>query len=107
MGWVSEESFEEVAAGLIMTREKRREIQKMNRDDLQRYLIRLYKLGFEDGMDALQAMLEEKAEEAEGYTVPFEEITLDWEDVLSVIARVRGIGPRLLQKIDEKLKEEY
>lgn len=107
MGWVSEDSFEEVAAGLIMTREKRREIQKMNRDDLQRYLIRLYKLDFEDGMDALQAMLEQKAEEAEEDTLPFEAVTLDWEDVLSVIAKVRGIGPRLLQKIDEKLREEY
>ena len=30
-----------------------------------------------------------------------------WEEVLEVIGKVRGIGPKTLAAIDEKLRSEY
>ena len=37
----------------------------------------------------------------------FEEISVSWEDVLAVIAEVKGVGPKILANIDKKLKEKY
>ena len=107
MGWVSQEHFEAVAAGLIITREKRREIQRMSREELQHWVAVVYKIAFEDGADAVQQMLEQRYEEAEAEAMPFEEVIVGWEDVLTVIGKVKGIGPKLLAEIDRKLKEEF
>ncbi len=106
MGWVSDEAFEAVAAGVLVTRERRREIQRMTREQLQRYLCQLYRMAFEDGAEAVETTLREKYEPAQE-VLPFEEVTVDWDDVMAVIAEVKGIGPQLLRRIDDKLKEKY
>ena len=107
MGWVSPERFEAEAAGLIITREKRREGHRRSREELQHWVAVVYKIAFEDGADAVQQMLEQRYAEAEEEAMPFEEVTVDWDDVLAVISKVKGIGPKLLQEIDRKLREEY
>lgn len=107
MGYVTPEDFDAVVAGLVITREKRREIQRMSRDELQLWVINLYKAAFEDGLDQVERLFELKYEEAESEAMPFEEITVDWEDVLGTIAEVRGVGPKILANIDKKLKEKY
>ena len=104
MGWVSDEAFEAVAAGVLVTRERRREIQHMTREQLQRYLVYLYRAGFEAGADAIQKHLVALSH-ADDENV--DEVSVSWDDVLGVIADVKGIGPKMLQKIDEKLRETY
>lgn len=101
---VAPEAEEKAFSEIVVTREQRRRIQNMKRDELTRYLIHLYRDGFEDGIDTLQ---EELAQKVEKDALPFEEVSVDWEDVLAVIGQVRGIGPGLLQRIDKKLREEY
>ena len=107
MSYVSDAAVEAIIEDLRVTREKRRSIQNMTREQLQRYLVYLYRQGFEAGADAIQKYLEEQREQAEAEAMPFEEVKLDWEDVLAVIAKVKGIGPKTLQAIDNKLKEEF
>ena len=107
MSYVSDAAVEAVLADLRVTREKRRAIQNMTKEQLQRYLVNLYRQGYEAGADAIREYLEETHAQAEADTMPFEEIKLDWEDVLSVIATVKGIGPKMLAAIDRKLREEY
>lgn len=105
MGYVSEEAVEAVASELIVNREKRRAIQGMTREELQRYLIKIYRSGFEDGADAIHKHLEQRADiEPED---DIEEVSISWDDVLSVIAEVKGVGPTILKAIDSKLKEVY
>ena len=45
--------------------------------------------------------------EATEEALPFEEISVEWEEVLGVIAEVKGVGPKILANIDKKLKEKY
>lgn len=104
MSYVSDAAVEAIVSELRVTREKRRDIQHMTRDQLQRYLVYLYRAGFEAGADAIQKHLAALSHaEDEGV----EEVTVGWEDVLNVIADVKGIGPKLLGEIDKKLREEY
>lgn len=104
MSYVSDAAVEAIVSELRVTREKRRDIQHMTRDQLQRYLVHLYRAGFEAGADAIQKHLAALSHaEDEGV----EEVTVGWEDVLNVIADVKGIGPKLLGEIDRKLREEY
>ncbi|MBQ6232827.1 MAG: hypothetical protein IJJ80_04910 [Clostridia bacterium] len=105
--YVSDEAAEAVVAELKVTREKRRGIQSMTQEQLQRYLVYLYRQGFEAGADAIQQHLEMIHEQAEEEALPFEDVQVAWEDVLAVIAQVKGIGPKMLEKIDSKLKETY
>lgn len=102
MSYVSDAGVEAIIEDLRVTREKRRSIQNMTRDQLQRYLVTLYRAGFEAGADAIQKYLEQTVEPAEE-----EEVSVAWEDVLAVIAKVKGVGPKTLQAIDKKLREEY
>lgn len=107
MGYVKPEDFDAVVAGLLITREKRREIQKMSREELQRWVVNLYKVAFEDGIKEIERRFEIKfVEEAED-ELPFAETTIEWEDVMRTIAEVKGIGPKILAKIDKKVKETY
>lgn len=103
---VGQEILEKVLGELRITREKRRQIQALSRIDLQRYLVRLYKLGYEDGINAVEGRFatEHDALQKEDDE---EEVKIEWDDVLKVIGEVRGIGPTLLNAIDAKLKEEY
>lgn len=107
MGYVRPEDFDAVVAGLVITRERRREIQKMSRDELQLWVINLYKAAFEDGINQIERLFEIRYEEADAEAMPFEEISVSWEDVLAVIAEVKGVGPKILAGIDKKLKEKY
>lgn len=107
MGHVSENAVQEAIDGIIVNREKRREIQRMTAREMTEYLVRLYRHGFEDGADAIQHYLEETRSQAEAEAMPFEEVTLEWDDVLAVIAKVRGIGAKTIAKIDQKLREVY
>lgn len=100
MGRVSEAAVARVMAELTMNREKRREIQKLTTEELKRYLVRIYRLGFEDGADACEQAAKMEAEQTE-------EVKADWDDVLRVIAEVKGIGPKILGAIDEKMREAF
>ena len=102
MSYVSDAAVEAIVSELRVTREKRRDIQHMTRDQLQRYLVYLYRAGFEAGADAIQKHLATLNQEDDA-----EEVSVSWEDVLNVIADVKGIGPKLLGEIDRKLREEY
>lgn len=105
MGYTSDEAVERIAKDIVVNRQKRREIQSMTKDELQRYLISVYRYGFESGAEAIEKHLAEKAKiDTEDDT---EEISIGWEDVLEVIATVKGIGPKMIRAIDDKLKEAY
>lgn len=104
MGYVSDDAVNAVIEELKMSREKRRSIQSMNKDELQRYLVHLYREGFEDGAEAVQKHLAALSHaEDEGV----EEVSVGWEDVLAVIADVKGMTNSMLDAIDKKLKEVY
>ena len=47
---VSEEAVAAVKESLVVSREKRRRIQTMSKDELQGYLVALYREGFERGL---------------------------------------------------------
>lgn len=104
--WVSDEAVAQVTSEIVVNREKKRAIQQMSTKELTKYLVRLYRLGFEAGADAIDKAMRQEAEarhadpEAE-----YEEVKADWTDVLRIISEVKGIGPKLTQAIDERLKE--
>lgn len=98
MGRVSEEAVSKVVSEMVVNREKRRQIQKMTTEELKRYLVRIYRMGFEDGADACEQAARKEAEETE-------EVKVDWGDVLRIIGEVKGIGPKMLDAIDQKMKE--
>ena len=104
MGYVSDDAVNAVIEELKMSREKRRAIQSMSKEELQRYLVHLYREGFEDGAEAIQKHLAALSHaEDEGV----EEVSIGWEDVLAVIADVKGMTNSMLDAIDKKLKEVY
>lgn len=100
---VSDEAVEAVLSELRINREKRRRIQSMSREELQRYVTNLYKIGIEDGTEACYKALMRERERAE----ESEEVAVDWEDVLNVIAQVKGVGANLITAIDSKLREVF
>lgn len=95
---VTEEAVQRVLSEMVVNREKRRQIQKMTTEELKQYLVRIYRMGFEDGADACEQAARKEAEETE-------EVKVDWGDVLRVIGEVKGIGPKMLDAIDKKMKE--
>ena len=106
MSYVSEAAVESIISELTINRDKRRAIQGMSRDELQRYIVNIYRRGFEDGAEAVQKRLEaEKDFRQIGSET--EEVTVEWSDVLEAIAEIKGIGPKMLQEIDAKLREKY
>ena len=102
---VSPDAEELALKDLNVTREKRRRIQAMTKDELQRYLVHLYRGGFEDGVNAVQERLADEADIEPEDDVT--EVQVGWEDVLKVIGEVKGVGPKTLAAIDQKLKEAY
>lgn len=105
MKYVSDEAVDRVSSDLIVNRQKRRVIQSMTKEELQKYLVRIYRFGFEDGADAIKKYLEKEADVSADDDL--EEISISWESVLSVIAEVKGVGPTILKAIDDNLKETY
>ena len=105
---VSDDAALKVAEELEVNRAKRRAIQGMTAQELTRYLVRIYRLGFEAGADAIEnAMRQEAAARHADPEAEYEEVKADWEDVLRVIGEVRGVGPKLLHAIDQKMREAY
>jgi hypothetical protein len=91
--------------GRILTREKARAVKRMSVDELNAWAVSIYGSGFRNGVDAVQDALEEQADvEAEDDVT---EVSVGWEEVLEVIGKVRGIGPKTLAEIDKALKEKY
>ena len=105
--YVSDNAVERLMDELTVNRAKRREIQGMSRQDLQRYLVNLYRAGFEDGAEAIQKHLNVIAERKQAQESDVEEVSIGWDEVLGVIADVKGIGPKLIGAIDAKLREVY
>ncbi len=106
--WVSDKAVNRAAEEVIVNREKRRAIQKMSPEDLTRYLIGIYRQGFEDGADAIdQSVRQEAAARHANPDDEYAEVRADWDDVLRLISEVRGVGPKLVAAIDKKLKETY
>lgn len=91
--------------GRIMTRQRAREIKRLNVDQLNAWAVHIYGEGFRHGCDAVQDALEEQTDvEAEDDVT---EVSVGWEEVLEVIGKVKGIGPKTLAAIDEKLRSEF
>lgn len=105
--YVSDNTIEQLARELNVNWALRREIQGMSREELQRYLVNLYLVGFEDGAAAIQKHLNVIAERKQAKEADVEEVSIGWDEVLGVIADVKGIGPKLLEAIDSKLREVY
>ena len=97
-----------LARGFALSRDEFRKIKAFNRQQMTRYVVEIYKRGFEDGLDAVQKAVEDTRAKAAGpVEQDAEEVKVDWEDVLSVIATVKGVSADLLQDIDRTLKEAY
>lgn len=93
------------SGGLNLSREKWRRLKSFSRDDFLRYIVEIYKEGFQAGCDAVTDRI--KVEHVESYDPETEEVQIDWQDILDLIGEVKGIGPKLKTAIDEKLREVY
>ena len=94
-----------LANGRLLTREAARAVKRLSVDELNAWAVHIYGEGFRHGCDAVQDALSEEAEiEAEDDVT---EVSVGWEEVLEVIGKVRGIGPKTLAEIDKALKEKY
>lgn len=94
-----------LADGRILTREAARKVKRMTTDELNVWAVHIYGEGFRSGCDAVQDALEEQADVETEDDVT--EVSVGWEDVLEVIGKVRGIGPKTLAAIDQRLREAY
>lgn len=107
---VSDEAFEDAISGGVMSRDTYRRLKQADRKGIERYIASVYRSGFEDGYnEACNSVGEQiKAEAAAKFSNPdaeYEEVKADWEDVLRIIAEVKGMTPKLTAAIDEKLRE--
>ena len=96
---VSDEAFAEATKGQLLSREQYRRIKSMSRRELEIMIANVYRNGFDDCAEAMQKKGEEAAEAEET-----EEVKRDWEDVLRMIAEVRGMTPEMLTEIDERMR---
>lgn len=104
MGRVTEEAVENVIRDLVVNRQKKRAIQSMSTKELTRYLVHLYRQGFEAGADAMDQAV--RAEAAAKHSDPegeYEEIKADWDDVLRLIAEVKADAIKLPKGFFEKV----
>ena len=97
---VSEEAVAKVISELVINRDKRRTIQKMSAPEMTTYLVGVYRSGFEDGAEGMAQQMQ-----VTGQVQDPDEIKRDWEDILSLIGEVKGVGPKLLKAIDEHVRE--
>ena len=105
---LSDDIIEKTLDGWQMfNREQMRRIKQMDRGQLERFVLSFYKSGFSDCLEQVRKRVQEEA--AAKHSNPddeYEEVKADWEDVLRMIGEVEGIGPKLLQKIDNRFREE-
>lgn len=106
MNRVTDETVEKVTSELVVNRQKKRAIQSMSTKELTRYLVHLYRQGFEAGAEAIEKAMQQEAESRHADPeAEYDEVKADWDDVLRLIAEVKGVGPKLTEAIDRKLKE--
>lgn len=106
MSYVTDAAVIKVLDELVITREKRRRIQGMNAKELGAYIVDIYRQGFEAGAEAIEKAMQQEAESRHADPeAEYDEIKADWEDVLRIIGEVKGIGPKLTEAIDRKMKE--
>lgn len=106
MGRVTDEAVERVLETLNINRGQRRAIQQMSIMELKKYLVTIYRRGFEDGADAMdQAVRMEAAAKHSEPEGEYDEVKADWDDVLRLISEVKGIGKKLTEAIDQKMRE--
>lgn len=96
---VSDEAFAEATKGSLLTRDQYRTIKGYNKREMELYMASIYRSGFDGCAEAMQKRAEEAAEAEET-----EEVKRDWEDVLRMIAEVRGMTPEMLTEIDERMR---
>lgn len=97
---VSDEAFAEATRGSLLTRDQYRKIKGYNRRELELYIASVYRSGFDGCAEAMQKKVEAEAQTEE----ETEEVKRDWEDVLRMIAEVRGMTPEMLTEIDERMR---
>lgn len=104
---VSDEAVENAlnSGVLNITRDKWRKLKNYTRDEFLRYIVSIYRDGFQAGCDAITNKI--KADYVESYDPETEEVQVNWEDILALIAEVKGVSPELLSAIDSKMKEVY
>ncbi len=86
---ISEEAVARVKGELVVNREKRKAIQKMDSSTLGAYLVDIYRSGFEDGANMILSNEDE--------------VKMDWDDVLGIIAQF--VDDSTVKEIDKKVKE--
>lgn len=90
---------------LNITRDKWRKLKNFSREEFLRYIVSIYRDGFQAGCDAVTNKI--KADYVESYDPETEEVQVNWEDILALIAEVKGVSPEILSEIDKKMKEVY
>lgn len=92
---VSDKAVDIVLSESLLSREKFRALKSFDKKQMERYITNIYKSGFEDGYELAENQ------------VFSDEVKVDWEDVLQVIASIPGIGKKTLQKIDAVARERF
>lgn len=88
---------------VITSRESYKRIKGFNHKDLDEWLVGFYKQAFLDGANAVEKALTEEHEK-EQELMPFEP-EMAWDDVMDVIRKVKGVGPKMAQAIEEAVME--
>lgn len=86
---ISDSAVAKVMGEAVLTRDNWKRLQHMSREEMQRYLVAYYRTAFEDGANAVAT------------------VEIPWEKILDVISNVKGVGPALLQRIDEAVRGEF
>jgi hypothetical protein len=86
---ISDSAVAKVMGEAVLTRDNWKRLQHMSREEMQRYLVAYYRTAFEDGANAVAT------------------IEVPWDRILEVISNVKGVGPALLQRIDEAVRGEF
>lgn len=74
-----------------LTRTVYKSVKKMDREKFQQFCVSLYRYGYDDGK-----------EEARG-----KEPEIDVERILEAVAAVKGIGPKKMAEVRERVKELF
>ena len=88
----------------VTSRATYKRIKSMDHKELDSWLVSFYKRGFTDGAEAVEQALAEKHHKDEE-RLPFEGDAVEWETILETIGSVKGIGPKMLRKIEDAVME--
>ena len=90
----------------FLTREQVRSIKKMDASSMNHWAITVYRQGFEDGCESVSEKLKKRLKETEPCPGE-EEVQIEWEDILSEISKVKGVGPKMLNAINAHLTSTF